>query len=55
MLEISEKLRRALHRLGLTDYEIKVYKTLLENGELTASKLSELADVPYSKIYEVLE
>jgi sugar-specific transcriptional regulator TrmB len=55
MVEISENLRRALHNLGLTDYEIKVYTTLLECGDSTASKLSELADVPYSKIYEVLE
>jgi len=55
MVEISENLRRALHHLGLTDYEIKVYIALLESGDSTASKLSEVADVPYSKIYEVLE
>ncbi|MCS7126752.1 MAG: TrmB family transcriptional regulator [Aigarchaeota archaeon] len=55
MLVISEDLRRALHNLGLTDYEIKVYTALLETGEATASKLSEVADVPYSKIYDVLE
>lgn len=55
MVEISENLRRTLHNLGLTDYEIKVYTTLLEYGDSTASKLSEVADVPYSKIYEVLE
>ncbi|MEN2975123.1 MAG: helix-turn-helix domain-containing protein [Candidatus Caldarchaeales archaeon] len=55
MFVISEDLRRALHNLGLTDYEIKVYIALLEVGESTASKLSEIADVPYSKIYDVLE
>lgn len=55
MVEISENLRRALHNLGLTDYEIRVYTALLECGDSTASKLSEVADVPYSKIYEVLE
>lgn len=55
MVEISENLRRALHNLGLTDYEIKVYIALLECGDSTASRLSEVADVPYSKIYEVLD
>ena len=55
MVEISDNLRRALHNLGLTDYEIKVYAALLECGDSTASRLSDLADVPYSKIYEVLD
>lgn len=55
MVEISEELRKALQNLGLTDYEIRVYVKLLEIGEATASKISEAADVPYSKIYEVLE
>lgn len=55
MIEINEKLRKALHNLGLTDYEIKVYVVLIEKGGMTANQVSEAADVPYSKIYEVLD
>ena len=54
-LTVNEKLRRALHGLGLTDYEIKAYTVLIEEGKMTANKLSGIAGIPYSKIYEVLE
>ena len=54
MLPISERAYRALERLGLTEYEIKAYITLLEYGEQTASEVSRKSGVPYSKIYEVL-
>ncbi len=53
-LSISERTRRSLQELGLTDYEIRAYTTLLEAGSATANELSELSDVPYSKAYEVL-
>lgn len=52
---ISDRLRKALHSFGLTDYEMRVYLALLERGSMTANQISEAADVPYSKIYEVLE
>jgi len=52
---ISDRLRKAFHRLGLTDYEMRVYVALLENGGMTANQISEIAGVPYSKIYEILE
>ena len=54
-INVEEKLRRALHNLGLTDYEMRAYISLLKAGKLTASELSEVAGVPYSKIYDVLE
>ncbi|RLF99313.1 MAG: TrmB family transcriptional regulator [Thaumarchaeota archaeon] len=54
-INIEEKLRKALHNLGLTDYEMRAYISLLKAGKLTASELSEIAGVPYSKIYDVLE
>jgi sugar-specific transcriptional regulator TrmB len=53
-LTISDIARRSLQQLGLTDYEIRSYTSLLEIGPATASELSEASDVPYSKIYEVL-
>lgn len=55
MIEIDERLRRALHNLGLTDYEIRVYVALLGRQEMTANQISEETNVPYSKIYEVLD
>ncbi len=54
-LPIGDKLRKAFHKLGLTDYEMRAYLALLERGGMTANQVSEVADVPYSKIYEVLE
>jgi len=40
--------------MGLTEYQTRIYLALLEIGATTASRLSEHANVPYSKIYEVL-
>lgn len=54
MLPISDRARKALEGLGLTEYEIRVYSALIEYGEQTASALSRNSGVPYSKIYEVL-
>lgn len=53
-MPVSEKTRRAMQEVGLTDYEIKVYFALLENGAMIASGVSSNAEVPYSKVYEVL-
>lgn len=53
-MTITDRVRRSLQGLGLTDYEIRSYASLLEIGPATASELSEASDVPYSKIYEVL-
>lgn len=54
MLPISERAYKALEGLGLTEYEIKAYTTLVEYGEQTAAEVSRRSGVPYSKIYEVL-
>ncbi len=51
---ISQDARKVLKELGLTDYETRSYLALLERGVLTASQVSEEAEVPYSKIYETL-
>jgi len=53
-MSISEKTRRALQDLGLTEYETRAYVALLQRGNMTASEISEMAPVPYSKIYEIL-
>lgn len=51
---VSEKTKRILQDLGLTDYEIKAYVSLLSNPGVQASEVSKGSDVPVSKIYEVL-
>lgn len=53
-MSVSEKTRRALKEFGLTDYEAKVYVSLVESGNQAASELSRTAAIPYSKIYEIL-
>jgi sugar-specific transcriptional regulator TrmB len=53
-LPLSEEAKKVLRELGLTRYETRAYLALLDKGVLTASQISEFAEVPYSKIYEVL-
>ncbi len=53
-MNISDKTKKALEKIGLTSYEIRTFSALLKAGEQTASELSQKSGVPYSKIYEVL-
>jgi len=53
-MSVSDKTKKSLENIGLTSYEIKSYTTLLKEGEITASEISEKSGVPYSKIYETL-
>lgn len=53
-MSINDRAKRILRELGLTEYETRAYLSLLEKGATTASKVSEHANVPYSKIYETL-
>jgi len=43
-----------LKKLGLTQYEIDVYRTLLKEGTLTGAQVSKLSKVPHGKTYESL-
>jgi len=51
---ISEEAKRILKEAGLTEYESRIYLSLLEIGASTASRISEHGNVPYSKVYEAL-
>ena len=51
---LSEEVKAALKEMGLTEYEMRAYLHLLKAGLSTASRLSDEANIPYSKIYEVL-
>ncbi|MDH7477551.1 MAG: helix-turn-helix domain-containing protein [Candidatus Bathyarchaeota archaeon] len=53
-MPITEESKQILREMGLNTYEIDVYFTLLEGGQMTAMEISTKAKVPYSKIYEVL-
>ncbi|MFB6282635.1 MAG: TrmB family transcriptional regulator [Halobacteria archaeon] len=43
-----------LQDLGLSEYESRVYKTLLRSGTATAKELSKGAEVPMGRVYDVL-
>lgn len=44
-----------LSKIGLTDSEAKVYLTLSQSGSLTGYEASKIANVPRSKIYNILQ
>jgi sugar-specific transcriptional regulator TrmB len=43
-----------LKDLGLSEYEARVYRALLDAGPTTAKELSRASDVPMGRIYDVL-
>jgi len=43
-----------LRDLGLSEYEARAYRSLLETGPTTAKELSRASDVPMGRIYDVL-
>jgi HTH-type transcriptional regulator, sugar sensing transcriptional regulator len=51
----SHKLIKKLYDLGLTEREAKLYLTLLEKKSFTALELQQIAKIPRTKIYEVLQ
>jgi sugar-specific transcriptional regulator TrmB len=53
-LSVSENTREILREMGLNAYETDAYIALLEGGQMTAMEISRETQVPYSKIYEVL-
>ena len=50
--EFLSKLRRYF---GLNLYEVKIWSALLSRGVSTAGELSDIANVPRSRSYDVLE
>ena len=47
-------IHKALRKFGLTSNEAKAYLTLITHGPLDAKKIALAANIPYSKIYIVL-
>ncbi len=52
--EIPNNVKGSLREIGLTDYEISIYLTLISKGPMDARELSEASGVPYSRIYNIL-
>ena len=44
----------SLRDLGLSEYEARVYRALLDTGPTTAKELSRASEVPMGRIYDVL-
>jgi len=51
----SIKVMDALKNIGLNLYERRIYTALLAKGIATPSELSEIANVPRSRTYDILE
>lgn len=50
----NTELLNALSEIGLTQYEAKVYNTLVTEGVSTAKDISNICGIPYGKIYEII-
>ncbi|MHA1325509.1 MAG: helix-turn-helix domain-containing protein, partial [Candidatus Helarchaeota archaeon] len=50
-----EDLEKILDRLGLTDYEKKIYLALLVNGPLNASEVGDITNIPKYNVYPTLK
>ena len=51
---VNENAMNLLKRIGLNQYESRIYTSLLSSGTLTAGEISEFANVPRSRVYDVL-
>jgi len=51
----EDLLSKVKHLFGLNTYEARIWLALLSKGIATAGELSDLADVPRSRTYDVLE
>ncbi len=53
-MSIKPEVKEAMKKLGFSDYNIIIYETLLKEKELDARVLSQKTQVPYSRVYEIL-
>ncbi len=50
----TNKIINSLTELGLNKYESLVYLTLVSEGVSTAKNISDIASIPYGKVYEII-
>lgn len=53
-MQISE-IHKILEKIGLSEYEARAYTTLLFLGPSKAGEVSKQAQIPHSKIYQILD
>jgi len=51
---VNDDVLSLLKRIGLNQYESRIYTALLSKGTSTAGELAEISDVPRSRVYDVL-
>jgi len=54
MITDQETIKK-IKSFGLNTYEVKIWTALLSRGVSTAGELSDIANVPRSRSYDVLE
>ena len=54
-MEMDKKAVEALTSFGLTEYEAKVYLTLVLKGVQKASALADMSDIPRPHVYSVIK
>ncbi|RJQ17958.1 hypothetical protein C4573_00830, partial [Candidatus Woesearchaeota archaeon] len=52
---VQQDFVKKLKDFGLNSYEVKIWTALLSRGVSTAGELSDIANVPRSRSYDVLE
>lgn len=52
---VQQELLKKIKEFGLNSYEAKIWTALLSRGVSTAGELSDIANVPRSRSYDVLE
>ncbi|MFB6470738.1 MAG: TrmB family transcriptional regulator [Vulcanisaeta sp. AZ3] len=53
-MKVEKELRDIMGIIGLSNYDVKAYVTLVENGPLTARDVALRSGIPTSKVYSVL-
>jgi sugar-specific transcriptional regulator TrmB len=53
-MSISERTKKSMRELGLSENEIRSYLSLLKFEQMNANEISKKSNVPYSKVYEIL-
>lgn len=54
MLSVNKETLAVLRRLGLNQYESKTYLALISSSASTATELSDVANIPRPRVYDVL-
>ncbi|GEM_PF-3072448 len=51
----AEDIVQALMKVGISEYEARVYLSLVLYGQLTARQISERTGVPYTRVYDIIK